>query len=143
MEKLIKCFCGTCESWFKRKHVKQASQANTTELLREEELRAILKKFIEFRQAGSHIRPPISEILECYELCDLIRTGQEDLDDRMMDLEDLCFTELWENRLSAAVDNETVDEFLLELMAECARRLGEEPEYQMFKEELLKKLKQQ
>lgn len=123
--------------------MKQASQANTTEILREEELRAILKKFIEFRQAGSHIKPPISEIIECYELCDLIRTEQEYLHDRMMDLEDLCFTELWENRLSEAVDNETENEFLLELMSECARRLGEEPEYQMFKEELLKKLKQQ
>lgn len=109
--------------------------------MKDEELRSILKKFIEFKQAGSHIKPPISEMIECYELCQGLLCGDEDLDDRRADLEDLCFTEDWEDRLSAAVDDGTTDEFFIELMAECTRRLGEEPEYQMFKKELEKKLK--
>jgi len=141
LEDLIKCFCGACESFFKRKHVKQALKANECETLKDTELRDILKKFVEFKQAGSHIKPPISDIIECYELCEGLLCGDENLDDRKDDLEDLCFTEAWEDGLSSAIDEGTTDDFYSELMAECTRRLGEEPEYQMFKEELEKKLK--
>jgi len=143
LEALIKCFCGACESFFKRKHVIQALKANESEILREEELRSILKKFIEFKQDGSHFKPPISQVIECYELCLGLWSGDEDLDDRRSDLEDLCFTENWEDRFSASVDEGTTDDFFIELMAECTRRLGEEPEYQMFKKEMERKLKKQ
>lgn len=141
LDDLIKCFCGACESFFKRKHVKQALKANERELLNDNELRVILKKFIEFKQAGSHIKPPILEIIEGYELCESVLSGEEDLDDKRTDLEDFCFTEAWEDRLLEAIDNETTSDFLTDLMVECSNRLGEEPEYQMFKDELLKKLK--
>lgn len=116
-------------------------KANEDELLRENELRGILKKFIEFRQAGSHIKPPISEIIECYELSEAILTGKEDLEERRADLDDLCFTEAWEDRLASAIDDGITDDFFEELKVECTRRLSEEPEYQMFKNELQKKLK--
>lgn len=143
LEDLIKCFCGVCESFFKRKHIIQALKANESEILNDEELRSILKKFIEFKHAGSHIKSPISEIIDCYELCVGLLCGDEDLDDRRADLEDLCFTEAWEDNLSAAIDDGTVDDFFRDLIAECSRRLGEEPEYQMFKTEMQKKLKKQ
>lgn len=120
--------------------MKQALKANESELLNDTDLRAILKKYVEFRQAGSHIKPPILEIIEGYELCDAVLTGEENLDDKRMDLEDFCFNESWEDRLSDAIDEDTTSDFLNELMSECARRLGEEPEYQMFKDELKKKL---
>lgn len=141
LEDLIKCFCGVCETFFKRKHVIQALKAKEYEILNDNDLRAILKKFIESRQAGSHIKPPITEIIECFELCESLLTGEAELDDRQSDLEDLCFTEDWEDRLSAAVDDGTTDDFFKDLMLECSRRLGEEPEYQMFRKELQKKLK--
>lgn len=141
LEELIKCFCATCETSFKKKHIVQALKANESELLRDEDLRKILKKFIEAQQAGSHIKPPISDIIECFELCEGLLSGDEDLDDRRADLEDLCFTEYWEERFSEAVDEGLQDDFFRELMSECSRRLGEEPEYQMFKKELEKKLK--
>lgn len=119
----------------------QALKANEYELLRDQDLRAILKKFVEFRQAGSHFKPPILEIIECYELCDAIMTGEEDLEERRADIDDYCFTEWWEDQLASAIDDGTTDDFFRELKAECTRRLGEEPEYQMFKDELRKKLK--
>lgn len=141
MEQLIKCFCGACESFFKRKHVEQALKANEHETLSEKKIRVILKKFLEFRQEGSFIKPPISEIVECFELCEAILTGDEDLEERRADLDDYCFTEEWEDRLSSAIDDGTTDDFLNELMFECSRRMGLEPEYQMFKNELKKKLR--
>lgn len=142
LEDLIKCFCGACESFFKRKHVQQALKANEYELLSDVDLRKILSKFIESRQAGSHFKPPIKEIVECFELCEALLSGDEDFDDRRMDLEDFCFTEAWEDQLSAAVEDGVLPDFLTELMIECSRRMGEEPEYQMFKDELMKKLNQ-
>lgn len=123
-----------------RRHVIQAFKANEQEILSNPNLLAILKKFVEFRLGGSHIKPPISEIIECYELCDGLLTGTEDFEDRRSDLEDLCFTEGWENQLNQAADDDTTHAFFQELMGECTRRLGEEPEYHMFKEELAKKL---
>lgn len=140
LEQLIECFCGACKSVFKRKHVEQALKANQSDTLSEKKIREILKKFLEFRQAGSHIKPPISEIIECYELCEGVLSGELDLEECRSDLDDYCFTEDWEDRLSASIDDGTTDDFLNALMFECSRRLGEEPEYQMFKEELKKKL---
>ena len=141
LEQLIECFCGACKSVFKRKDVEQALKANQSDTLSEKQIREILKKFLEFRQAGSNIKPPISEIIECYELCEAVLSGELDLEHSRLDLEDLCFTEDWEDRLSAAIDDGTTEDFLNSLMFECSRRLGEEPEYQMFKEELKKKLR--
>jgi hypothetical protein len=115
--------------------------ANEYETLQDPDIRDILKKFIVFRQAGSHIKPPTQDLIDCFELCEAVKRGIEDIEERRYDLEDFCFTELWEERLSTAIDEGTVEEFLIELMIECSRRLGEEPEYQMFKEELVKKLK--
>lgn len=123
-----------------RRHVIQALKASEHEILSNPNLLEILKKFIEFRLDGSHIKPPISEIIECYELCDGLLTGTEDFDDRRTDLEDLCFTEGWENALNEAADDGTTHAFLQELMGECIRRLSEEPEYYMFKEGLEEKL---
>lgn len=141
LEQLIKCFCGACETFFKRKHVEKALKANEHETLSEKKIRVILKKFIEFRQQGSHIKPPISDIIECYELCEALLTGEEDMEDRRGDMEDYCFTEDWEDKLSTAIDDGTTEDFLNQLKFECSRRLGEEPEYQMFKNELKKKLR--
>lgn len=121
--------------------MEQALKANQSETLSEKKVREILKKFIEFRYTGSHIKPPISDIIECYELCEAILSGEEDLEERRADLDDYCFTEDWEDKLSAAIDDGASDDFLNELMFECSRRMGEEPEYQMFKEELKKKLR--
>lgn len=141
LEDLIKCFCGACESFFKRKHVIQALKANEYEILSDNDLRAILKKFIESRQGGFPTKPKISEILECFELCDSLLTGHADFDEKRYDLEDFCFTEAWEDKLSKAVDENTTDDFFKDLMIECSRRLGEEPEYRLFKTELQRKLK--
>jgi hypothetical protein len=116
-------------------------KANEHETLSERKIRIILKKFIEYRQGGSHIKPPISDIIECYELCEAILTGEEDMEERRGDLDDLCFTEDWEDKLTAAIEDGTIDDFLNELMFECSRRLGQEPEYPMFKNELKKKLR--
>jgi hypothetical protein len=121
--------------------VEQALKANQSETLSEKNIRAILKKFIEFRYTGSHLKPPIQEILDCYELCEAIQSEVEDFEERRDDLEELCFTEEWEDKLSEAIEEGTTVDFLNDLMYECSRRLGEEPEYQMFKEELKKKLR--
>lgn len=78
--------------------------------------------------------------IKCYELCESILTGDEDMEEQRDELCDLCFTTDWEDNLSSAIDDGTTTEFLIELQLECCRRLGEEPEYDMFKEELMKKL---
>lgn len=141
IEDLIKCFCGACEAIFKRKDVKKALKANQQEVLEDPDLRSILKKFLEFKNADSHIPSNAMKIVEGFELAYSVLYDGADFSESQMDLEDFCFTEDWENRLSAAVDDDLTDEFLRELMDECARRLAEEPEYQMFKDELKRKLK--
>lgn len=141
IDDLIKCFCGVCESFFKRKHVVQALKTNEHGILREEDLRVILKKFIDYRKSQTNIPLSISRIVDCFELCDAILRGNEDLEDRKDDLEELCFNETWEERLSDLNDDqEETEQFLKELMAECGRRLGEDSEYKKFRDELLKKL---
>lgn len=121
-----------------KKERTSAYKANEQEILSNPNLLAILKKFIEFRLGRSHIKPPISKIIECYELCDCLLSGIEGFEDRKSDLQDFCFTEGWENQLKAAKNN-TIHTFCHDLMGECSRRLGEEPEYQMFKEKCGKK----
>lgn len=121
--------------------MEKALFANEYETLQDPELRDILKKFVIFRQAGSHIKPPIQEIIDCFELCEAIKEGNDDIEERRDDLVDLCFTEHWEEQLSTSIDEGSLEGFLIELMIECSRRLGNEPEYQMFKDELKKKLK--
>jgi hypothetical protein len=141
VEQWIECFCGVCKSSFKRKHVELALKANQRETLSEKKVRRILNKFIEFRNTGSRIKPPIQEIVECYELCEAILSGDEAMEERRYDLEEYCFTEDWEEKLSQAIDDGSTDDFLNELMFECTVRLGQEPEYEMFKQEMKKKLR--
>lgn len=124
--------------------MKEALEANEHEILSDENLREILKKFIEYekRRTKSHFELPISQIVDCYELCNAILRGIEDLEVRKDDLEEMCFTEAWEDKLSALDGNKDLEEkFLKELMDECARRLGEQPEYDLFKKEVSKKLR--
>lgn len=126
---------------FQRKHIKAALKANEHEILQDEDLKKILKKFIDFRLAGSNIPSPISQIVECYELCDAIAKGSESFEDRRDDLLDMCFTEAWEDRFSAEDDDEeSRKEFLRELMEECVRRMRDDSEYKKFKQELIRKL---
>lgn len=97
-----------------------------------------LKKFIDFRRAGSNIPSPISQVVECYELSDAIVKGSESLEDRRDDMLDMCFTEAWEDRIPAEDDDdEAIREFLRELMADCIRRLRDDSEYKKFKQEFI------
>lgn len=68
-------------------------------------------------------------------------SGEKELEENRDDLEDLCFTEYWENQLSTAVDEGTTEAFLQDLMRESAIRLENLEEYAIFKDELKKKLK--
>lgn len=129
-----------CQSWFKRKHIQQALLANGCEILEDPDLREILKKFIQFRQAGSHLKPPIQEAIECFELCESILNGTEDMEERRADLDDFCYTEDWEEKLSASIDDGTTDDFFQDLMRESSIRIEDCPEFPMFKKELKLKL---
>ena len=113
---LIKCFCGVCETWFQRKYVKEALKANVNELLREKELRQILQKYLEHLERSQGLKPVMSKIIKCYELCEAILDCEEDFEENREDLEDFCFNEDWEDKLGAAIDDGTTTEFLEELV---------------------------
>lgn len=113
---------------FKKTTIKMINAANESEVLHNTFLRMNLKKFVKVCHGGSNIKAPIEEIIECFELCDGLLTGPENFFKRRSDLEELCFTEGWEIIMKAPNNNT-----LRELMQECVRRLGEEPEYHFFK----------
>jgi hypothetical protein len=141
VEELIKCFCGICETWFKRKSIEYALKAKGDEILRDNESRSILKKFVQYNKGGSNFKTPVEEIIECYELSQDILTGEKDLEENRADLDDLCYTEYWEDYLTNAIDDGTTDDFFHDLIRESAIRLERTEEYSIFKDELLKKLK--
>lgn len=70
-------------------------KANGEELLRDQESREILKKFLIFRKGKSHSKSPAEEVVECYELSEAILQGKKGLEDVKDDLEELLFTEYW------------------------------------------------
>lgn len=137
----MKCFCGVCETWFQRKNIEYALKSNGEEILRDNESRNILRKFALYRRGTSIFKTTLEEILDCFELCLAIMSGEKELEENRDDLEDLCFTEYWENQLSTAVDEGTTEAFLQDLMRESAIRLENLEEYAIFKDELKKKLK--
>lgn len=92
---LIKCFCGICESLFKRTSIEYALKANGDELLRNPEARNILKKFLLFRKGTSKFKLDAEQIVEIYELADDIVKGYKDLEENRADLDDLLFNENW------------------------------------------------
>ena len=95
IQDLIKCFCGVCESFFKRHSIEYALKANGEEILRDIEAREILKKFLIFRKGSSHSKSPAEEIVECFELAEAILQGKKELEDVKDELEELLFTEYW------------------------------------------------
>lgn len=94
-ELLIKCFCGVCESFFKRPTIEYALKANGEELLRDPEAREILKKFLKFRRGNSRSKSSAFKILELFELCEDILQNKKDLEDNRDDIEELLFAEYW------------------------------------------------
>ncbi|XP_070503528.1 uncharacterized protein [Chironomus tepperi] len=138
---LIKCFCGICETWFKRKSIEYALKSNGEAILRDGDSRNILKKFIAYHKAGSNFKTPVEEIIECFELVQDILNGEKDLEENRSDLDDLCYTEYWEDNLTKAIDDGTTDDYFHDLIRESGIRLENSKEYSMFKEELKKKLK--
>lgn len=123
--------------------MEQALKANSRELLEDNDLRAMFMKFLVFKQGRSNLKSEARKIVECYQLCEDILHKKEDLEDRQFDLEEACFTTYYETQLETAIEEGTTDDFLLELMAECTRRLSGEMdgyEYKAFRTELEKKL---
>lgn len=108
--------------------------------LYDHELRASFKKYVIFRQGTSHFKFAALEMIECYELCKEIMDGKANLEN-LENLEELCFTERWEDQLKTAIKNNTLYEFCLTLQTECGRRIGEQTEYEFFRDELRKQLK--
>jgi len=140
VQDLIKCFCGICETWFKRKNIEYALKSKGEEILRDNESRSILKKFIVYNKGGSNFKTPVEEIVECFELAQEILSGEKDLEENRADLDDLCYTEYWEDYLTNAIDDGTTDDFFHDLIRESGVRLERTDEYSIFKDELIKKL---
>ena len=126
---------------FKRKSIEYALKSNGEEILRDNESRNILTKFVEYRKCGSNFKSPLQEIVECFELAQEILNGEKDLEVNRADLDDLCYTEYWEDYLTKAIDDGTTDDFFHDLIRESAIRLENNEEYTLFKDELMKKLK--
>lgn len=135
------------DGFLKHEVIKQAQKANEDEILRDKELRGILKKyleFIEFREAfektsqeKSKSESPISKIIECFELSEAIITGEKDLnDERRKRIDSLCFTKDWEDRFTKAIKNKTTDRFFKKLKRECSQRLSNNVDYQLFKNKI-------
>lgn len=95
LQELIKCFCGICETFFKRKSIEYALKSNGEAILKDEDSRNILKKFISFRKSGSIFKTQLEEIIECFELVQEILNGEKDLLEYRNDLENVCYTEYW------------------------------------------------
>ncbi|KAG5670112.1 hypothetical protein PVAND_000395 [Polypedilum vanderplanki] len=140
IEELIKCFCGVCESWFKRKSIIFALKSNGDEILRDAESREILKKFLKYRQTTRNLLDA-QKIVECFELSEDILNGMKDLEEFRADIDDLCYNEDWEDRLIQAIEDGTTDDFFHDLMRESGIRLENDPIFSAFKQELQNKLK--
>lgn len=95
IQDLIKCFCGVCESFFKRSTIEYALRSNGDELLRNPEAREILKKYLIYQKGKSNFKQVADEIVMLYELADDILKGEKDLEENRADLDDLLFTEYW------------------------------------------------
>jgi len=104
--------------------------------LSDDDLRNILKKFLIFRKAGSNIPSRIDKAIECYELCESLLNGSQELDDIRYDIEDLC------SAVGCSEDDIEVEDFPRNLIRGCAATLeNEATEYKMFRKELKKKLR--
>jgi hypothetical protein len=81
--------------------------------------------------------------LERYKFCEELESRCDRLDeDDVEQLEEYCFTEQWEERLSVANgDPFQMREFLNLMMRECEMRIENLPEFQLFREKLKDKLK--
>lgn len=136
---LISYNCKTTEKVFKRQDYKTAYRANARDMLKDSDLRQMLLIFLIKKQGRSNLKSETRNIVECYELCELIWYNEEDINSRWQDLEDACFTNYFVERLHTIETNA----FLDELMSECIRRLsGEMDAYEFikFREMLEKKL---
>ncbi|KAG5670111.1 hypothetical protein PVAND_000394 [Polypedilum vanderplanki] len=141
IQDLIKCFCGVCESWFKRKSIEYALKANGEEILRDQESREILIKFLKFRQGKSHFQSPAQKIVHCFEVSEDVLNGKRNLTEELDEVNEICYTEAWEERLTQAIENGITNDFFHDLMRESAIRLENDSQFVAFKEELKKKLK--
>lgn len=144
---MIKCFCGICETWFKRKSIEYAIKANAEEILRDEESKIILKKFLIYRKGDllkDEFRLPsqAERTIECFELSQDIQNGVKDLKECQEKLEDLCFTVNLKTELTMCINkNSSNKDILGKLIVESAKILDTDQEFLMFKDELKKKLK--
>lgn len=135
--------CNISELW-KKNEYKEILKSNESEILSDSNLRKDLKEFVKGRVGDTHFPPPVLEIIRCYELCNAIIYGDEKIKEKQSDLDNLCFNVWWETELKNNISSgniEDVEIFLINLRIECARRLGEEPEYQIFKDAIREKYK--
>ncbi|KAL7022143.1 hypothetical protein ACKWTF_012150 [Chironomus riparius] len=140
VQDLIKCFCGICDTWFKRQIIEFALKSNGEAILRDDDSRLLLKKFMIYRKNNSNFKTQLEEIVECFELAQDVLNGEKDLEENRADLDDACYTEYWEDYLTRAIDDGTTDDFFHDLIRESSIRLENSAEYSIFKDELKKKL---
>lgn len=95
IQDLIKCFCGVCESFFKRSVIEYALKSNGDEILRNPESREVLRKFLIFRKGRSNFKLQAEDLVDLYALCYDIVEGNKDLEEERADLDDLIFNEFW------------------------------------------------
>jgi hypothetical protein len=89
-EELIKCFCGTCGNFFRRKTIEYALTSNGLGILQESDAKDLFKKFLIFRQGRSRFLNQTMVIVNCYELCEDVVNGVKDLEENRADINDMC-----------------------------------------------------
>lgn len=136
---LIKCFCGVCESFFKKSKIEYALKSTGYQILKDQESLEILKKFLIFLKGNSRIRLRAEDFVECYELASDIVHGIKGLEENRADLDDYL-DNFYNDKLVNAIDDGTTDDVLYDIMEECSKNLENTREYALFKEELIKKL---
>lgn len=93
----MKCFCGVCESFFKRSKIEYCLTSTGYQILRDRESREILKKYITFLRGNGRIRFRIEDFLECFELAEDIVNGQKGLEENRAELDDFL-DEFWNGK---------------------------------------------
>lgn len=125
--------------------MKKLLKAHEYEILQNKVWRDELEKHYLSNTSASDMKynpPPIAKIINCFEICDAILEGEETLDNRRSDLEDLCFDDnTWKVRLAELGDDQKLNEkFLRNMKWECSRILHKQPEYKTFKAKLIEEM---
>lgn len=133
--KVLKCFCGCTE--LSRDEIENIAMMSVTGLLHNDRVRKLFKNFLKIGHRKD--KSNITELLECYDLCNRLLETKAYTQRNLRKLLDLCPFYAWEEKIiDATSDNLT--EILSELKIECVNKIDCHNDIDRFRRELLRKI---